>query len=201
MTANTYSMSFTSAALLRRESLLVAELYDETGNWDVVRDRVLADNLLQTRTLNTSKRLFSEIVARLKCLKPPETALLLSGTLDEQGYLLWLAVCRRYRFIYDFAVAVVREKFLRMDYRLAPEDYGAFFNAKAQQHPEVDRVARATFQKQRQFLFKMMREAGILSPDHQILPALLSHPLVSAIDRADLAIFPVADLDIVNRTS
>ena len=172
MTENRYSMSFTSGALLYQESLGVANLFEKVGDWDVVRERVMKDNLLQMRTLNASKRIFREVASRLKQLTPAELALLRTGTRQEQNHLLWLAICKRYRFIYDFAADVVREKFLRLDFDLSYDAYDVFFNNKAEWHPEVEGVAESTRKKLRQVLFKMMREANLLTQEYQILPAM-----------------------------
>ena len=46
---------------------------------------------------------------------------------------------------------------------LTYEDYDRFFYDKAEWHPEVGRVAPSTREKQRQIVFKAMREAGLLS--------------------------------------
>ncbi|MCA9874836.1 MAG: DUF1819 family protein [Anaerolineales bacterium] len=194
MTAVPYSMSFTTATLLRHESLLVAELFADLGDWETVRHLVLASNRLQMRTANSSKRIFSEIVSRLRQLTPPQQAYLLSAGHREQNYLLWLAFCKRYRFVYDFAVEVVQEKFRRMDLNLTYEDYDIYFNAKAEWHPEVEQVAASTRRKQRQFVFKTMRQAELLSSANQIVPVFLSpsfKQLVVADDPAHLAIFTV----------
>lgn len=194
MTAVPYSMSFTTATLLRHESVLVAELFADLGDWDAVRRLVLAENRLQMRTANSSRRVFREISSRLKQLTPQQLAYLLSADLREQKYLLWLAFCIRYRFVYDFAVEVVQEKFRRLDLTLTYEDYDIFFNNKAEWHPEVARVATSTRKKQRQVVFKIMHEAELLSAENQIVPILLSSPLKQVIaedDPAHLAIFTV----------
>jgi hypothetical protein len=68
MTEERYSMSFTSGALLRRESLIATELYDKLGDWVVVREKVIAQNLLQMRTLKASQTIFKEVASRLKRL-------------------------------------------------------------------------------------------------------------------------------------
>ena len=70
MTAITYSMSFTTAPLLFHETLLVAELFAREQEWQPVREKVLNENLLQMRTVNSSKRIFSELSSRLKQLTP-----------------------------------------------------------------------------------------------------------------------------------
>ena len=49
-----------------------------------------------------------------------------------------------------------------------------FFNQKAEWHDELDRIAHATQVKVRQIIFKMMREAGLLTEDHIINPVVLS---------------------------
>jgi hypothetical protein len=197
-------MSFTTGTLLHRESEVMTRLYCELGDWDAVREIVIAENRLQMRTLNASKRIFQEISSRLKWLTAPQLQLLLDGSYQEQNYLLWLAVCQRYRFIYDFAVEVIREKFLRLDFDLSYNDYDIFFNNKAEWHPEVERVADSTRKKQRQFIFKMLREAELLTADNRLLPVLLSPRLIRVIqedDPAHFAIFPTRDAAIKTWTN
>jgi hypothetical protein len=192
-------MSFTSAALAYRESITVAETYMQLGEWNGVRDKVNSENLLQMRTSNATRRICQEVISRLKQLTPAQFEFVLQGTRPEQNHVLWLALCKRYRFIYDFAVEVLREKYLRLNPALTPEDYEAFFYRKAELHPEVERVPDVTRNKQRQFLYHALRDAELLSKEHHILPALLTPALAAAIkadDPAHLTIYPVSDLDI-----
>lgn len=194
-----YSMSFTTGTLLYHESLTVLELYEELGDWGAVRERVVDGNLLQMRTLNSSRRVCREVISRLRELTAEQRQLLREGSRQEQNYLLWLGVCKRYRFIYDFASTVVREKFLRLDLTLAYEEYDLFFHDKAEWHPEVEAVAESTRNKQRQVIFKMMREAELLSQENVIIPAMLSPQLVEVVarDSADyLTIYPVSSADV-----
>lgn len=200
MTQPIYSMSFTSGTLLYHESLTIAQLHVTLEDWETVRDKVVAENRLQMRTLNASRRICREVISRLKLLTQTELGILVKGSRPEQNYLLWLVVCKRYRFIYDFAVQVVREKFLRFDLELSPEEYDIFFNTQAEWHPEVERVALATRSKQRQVVFKMLREAEILSAQNHIIPTMLTPRLMEAIGRDDpahLAIFPISDADVI----
>ncbi len=193
MSNTKYSMSFTTATLLYRESLTSAQLYTELGNWDAVRDKIIAENLLQMRTLNASRRIVREVISRLKLLTSLELEILGDGMQHEQNYVLWLAVCKRYQFIYDFAVEVLREKFLRFDFELVHPEYDTFFQAKAEWHPEVERVAPSTQGKLRQIVFKMLHEAELLAKNNRIIPALLTLRLHDAIEQdnpAYLAIFP-----------
>lgn len=194
-----YSMSFTTGGLFYHESITLARLYLDLKDWPAVRTRVMDRNLLQARTLNTAKRVFQEISSRLKLLTDDEMNVLDNSSRQEQNYILWLAVCKRYRFIHDFAVEVVREKFLRLDFQLTYQDYNIFFNTKAEWHEEMERLARETQIKLRQLLFKMLREAELFSKHNTIIPAMLTHRVVKAISknsRAYLAVFPISDVDI-----
>ena len=199
MTENPYVLSFTAGALLHQESLTVAELYGDLGDWEAVRSRVLEENLLQVRTLSAAKRVFREISSRLQQLTLAELELLRTGTRQEQGHMLWLAICKRYRFVYNFAVEVVREKVIRFDFDLSYDAYDVFFNNKAEWHPEVEGVAESTRKKLRQVLFRMMREANLLTQDNQILPAMLSPraiEIIAADSPAYLLAFPISPPEI-----
>ena len=88
---------------------------------------------------------------------------------------------------------VLHGKYNRDDLALTHIDYDIFYNAKAEWHPEVDNVAPSTRVKGRSVIFKMMREAGLLTDDRQIIPAILSPRLAQAIGDdapALLAIYP-----------
>jgi hypothetical protein len=151
------------------------------------------------RTDNASRRITREVISRLKTLTGDELSLLCEGSRDEQRLLLWLAVCKRYRFIYDFAAEVLREKFLRLDMTLTQDEYDTFFSKKAEWHPEVEGVAPTTQAKQRQVVFKMLREADLLLDDGRIQPTILTTRLIETIQTdnpALFAIYPVSEHDI-----
>lgn len=199
MTSDCYIMSFTTGGLFHQESVKLSLLFLELGDWNAVRDRVLSDNLLQARTLNTSKRVCREIISRLRKLDPREIDLLVHSSTQEQRYLLWVAACRRYKFIADFAVEVVRERYISLKYDLHYEDYDSFFNRKSEWHPELDEIRPTTRKKLRQVLFKILREADLLTADNTINSAFLSSRLLEVISlcsRQDIMVFPVFESDL-----
>lgn len=199
MTNDRYSMSFTTGCLFYRESVKLATLFVDLKDWNIVRNTVLADNLLQARTQNTSKRVCQEIISRLKTLSVQELELLNKGTSQEQAYLLWLAICRRYTFIGDFAVEIIRERFISLKTDLSNEDFEAFIHKKSEWHSEIDAIQSSTRSKLRQVLFKMLREAELLTVNNTINAALLSPRLVQVIahhQHRDLLFFPVFESDL-----
>lgn len=194
-----YIMSFSAAGLLRCECAKLAGLYLDSRDWSEVGRLALSHNVLQARTLSTAKRISRELLARLRLLTLEEMQILVDGTVLDQGHILWVGVCKRYRFVHEFAVEVIRDKFLRFELELTREDYDAFFNDKAEWHDELERLSELTQNKLRQVLFRMLREADLLSSHDTINPVVLSPRLVKTV-HADspgyLTIFPVSDLDI-----
>ncbi|MHC1730352.1 MAG: DUF1819 family protein [Syntrophobacteraceae bacterium] len=199
MKTEKYNMSFTTGGLFHQESVRIAALYFETGDWDKVRQEVLERNVLQVRTLSSSKRIYREISFRLRTLHPGELELLTNGSRHEQAHLLWLAVCRHYRFIRDFSIEVIRERFLTLRRDLNNEDYDSFFNQKAHWHQELEKITPQTHMKLRQVLFRILREADLLATDNTINTAMLTPRLVSMIGShayQDLSVFPVAESEL-----
>lgn len=191
-----YVMSFTAGSLFLRESVRLAELFLELDNWTAVRERVLGENLLQTRTRAAAQRQCREICARLQTLEGDEAALLVHGTAQDQVHLLWIAVCRRYRFIADFAAEVIRERFLALRFDLDYPDFDHFFDGKAAMHPELDSITPSTRNKLRQVLFRMLREATLLGRDHALQPVHLSSRLKSVLGSelaSALLLFPTLE--------
>jgi hypothetical protein len=189
-------MSFTTGGLFLRESVKLAEMFLQLADWNAVQEKVTAENLLQTRTLTTSKRVSREIISRIKTLYPDELDLLIHGTVQEQGYLLWISICRYYQFVADFAVEIIRERYLGMNIDLHYEDFNSFFHKKSESHPELDKIKPATRNKLRQVLFKILREAELLTGDNTINSAMLTPRLLEAISqnsRRDILFFPTPE--------
>ncbi len=135
-------MSFTTGGLFHRESVELATLYLDLGDWNSVRDKVVAENLLQTRTLNTLQRVCREVISRLRTLSPGELEFLVEGSHQEQAYLLWLAICRLYKFIAEFAVEVLRERYITLKGDLTHENFDSFFNQKSDWNLELGFLSR-----------------------------------------------------------
>lgn len=197
-------MAFTTGSLFHRESVKLAALYLDLGDWDAVRDRVITENLLQTRTLNTLKRVCREVISRLRTLSLSELEVLVESSRQEQAYLLWIAVCRRYGFIADFAAEVLRERYITLKNHLTHEDFDIFFNRKSEWHLELDEIAPATRGKLRQVLFKMLREADLLTENNMIHAAMFSPRLLELLHqgrREDVLRFPVFESELERMAS
>mgnify|MGYP002861419387 FL=1 len=188
-----YSMTFTTCSLLVQESIKVAELFSKEKDWKKVSQIAADENLFQYRTVSSLKRTLSEIISRLKLLSEDALNLLINGYKEEQLQILWLAVCLRYMFIYEFSVEVIREKYRSMQYKIEQFDFDAFFNSKMNYHESLENITETTRKKLKQVLFKMMKEAEIIDKDDNVQVALLSDRIIKAIGSMDqkyLMVFP-----------
>ena len=61
-----------------------------------------------------------------------------------------------------------------MDFELTELDYDAFFNRNVDWHDELDEITSSTKQKLKTVMFRMLREAGIITNDNLIIQAILS---------------------------
>jgi len=199
MTTEKYNMSFTTGGLFLSESIKLAEIYLELNDWDIVREKVLSNNLLQSRTLSTAKRNFREVASRLKYLTADELLFFANTNLHDQGYILWIAVCRRYIFISEFAAEVLRERYISLKSDLNYDEFDYFFHRKSELNPELDHISSKTRTKLRQVLFKILRESDLLTANNIIHAALLSPGLLDLISHShnqDALYFPVFESDL-----
>ncbi len=194
-----YRLSFTTGGLFLQESAIAAASFLQLGDWTATRARLRDENLLQVRTSAAATRISKEVTARLQELSSEELSALLDLSLRDQANLLWVTVCRRYPFIREFATEVLREHFLVLRRRLVFADFDHFLNAKALWHAELDDIAKSTQLKLRQNLFRMLREADLLSDQYEIHPAQLSPYLAQLLARQGrqvFLVFPATDNDI-----
>lgn len=199
MKTDPYKLSFTGAALSLSGSITIAEVYLQLRDWEAVKEKIKRENLLQARTQSSIQRVFQELAPRLQELTGEQLELLVEGNHQEKKYLLWYAICRRYVYIREFALEVLHEKYLRLDYELTEFDYEAFFNRKADWHDELDQLKESSRTKMKTVLFRMLREAGLISKDHVIIPTVLSRRLIEVLvsdSPTRLHIFPISISDI-----
>ena len=194
-----YLLSFTTGGLFYQHSLSIATLYISLNNWEEVYKNIIENNILQARTQSTAKRVSREIINRLKTLTSSELSLLIESSPIEQKQILFISVCRRYKFIYDFAKDVIRERYLTLKYDLPTEEFDSFYNQKEQWHEELEKISPSSKYKLRTVLYKILLEAEIIDKNKIIMPTMLSPELISLVakkDLDDLLVFPISDIDI-----
>ena len=126
--AASYKIGFTRHALLT-ETQLIAQLYNQMLDWEAVKSVVEKDNILQTRTKRSSQIIFSEIYKRLTLLNNGQIELIANDDVQDARQLVWISICRQYRFIGDFAIEVLIPASLSGRQQIDYVDYNYFFNS------------------------------------------------------------------------
>lgn len=194
LTTPPYKMSFSTGGLFVNESVHMARLHKEGEDWTETLTRGLSTGATALPKAASNRRTLREIVNRISCLTAQELNFL-SDEADrpEQEALLWLATCRAYRFIREFAIEVIQERFLSYRLDLPIDTFDHFLEAKAEWSSDLASISRSTRLKLRQVLFRMLREAGVIDTADKIRPAYVSsrlRALIASHDPADLQVFP-----------
>jgi hypothetical protein len=192
--ARPYKMSFSTGGLFVNESIEVARIYDCTCDWPETIAKALADRATSLPKSASNRRTLREIVNRVSCMKADELRFLIErADRPEQEALLWLATCRAYRFVREFATEVIGERFLSYRLALPLESFDQFFDAKAEWDEGLAKISQSTRRKLRQILFRILREAGVIDSANNIRAAHLSSRLKNLLaqsDPNDLSVFP-----------
>lgn len=189
-----YKMSFSTGGIFLNESLVVAALHQPGEAWSHTIQHALSEGAASLPKTASQRRTLREICNRLSALSDVERDFLLNDAdRGDQLALLWLGACRAYRFVREFAVEVVRERYLSFQLELPLESFDMLYAAKAEWDDGLAKISPSTQAKLRQVLFRMMREANILNADNRILSAYVSPGLKALLEDAcpqDLLIFP-----------
>jgi len=186
-----YNIGFTRTALLD-ETRLIASLYCAEMNWDIVKSKVEEGNLLQCRTKRSSDILFGEVFKRLSLLSSAQIALMAEGYPPDVRQLAWIAICKQYHFIGDFTHEVLDSLRASGRSELSVEDYGYFFNTKAESHPELEAVSDKTRTNAQPALFQIMRQCEMLGETNHLITQMISPALQNCSPESDLAFMPGA---------
>jgi hypothetical protein len=187
-------MSFVVGGLYVNESVELAQLRTQSGSWENTLRTATEAGLASLPKIASRRRSLREIIVRISTLSDAELEFLVSDAdRGEQQALLWVATCRAYRFVQEFTIEVVRERVLSLKMDLPLETFDVFFAGKAEWDERLAAITPATRAKLRQILFRIMREAGIISDDYRILAPNVSRRLRSVLEERspkDLDLFP-----------
>ena len=189
-----YRMSFSVGGLLLNESTALAQDWRPGETWADARERLVSGGVSSFPKLASQTRVLREVYDRVGHLTDAERRYLLEeADRLEQRALVWLAVCRTYRLVYEFAVEVLAERYLSWRFDIGPEAFDRFLAEKSDFDQGLAELSPSTCAKLRQVLFRILREAGLLGVEGRIQPVWLSARMKALIEEtnpADLLIFP-----------
>jgi Putative inner membrane protein (DUF1819) len=153
----------TGASALITETLVVAEEYHRLYDWNLVKESLTTNNLLNKIKQSTFNREFAEIKKRISNLSHQQIELMVSGDLDEAKSMILLSILKSYDFFNDFVVEVLSHKFQLFDRFIEDSDYSRFINYKNINHPELLTITPETASKVKQVIFKILEQLGIFT--------------------------------------
>ncbi len=144
------------------ETLAIARQFREIRDWKQVAAATRSENLLRQRTEASTARLLREIRPRLEQLSPTELDFLVGADPRDQRLLLFVAVCRHYRFIREFTTEVLWPKIQASEIQVYPGDLVRFIEDKGIHAPEVEKLTDKSRAKVRQVILRILSEAGLM---------------------------------------
>ena len=186
-----YRLSFGTGNAYINENNLILKKYLENKDWRETEKYSIENNILQTNTLSSSKRIFREISLRLKSLTLQEQEFFISSNYIDQSILIWISICRTYKFIGDFSSMIISEKFNSYQLEINYNDFNYFYEQQKVFHEELNLLKDSTRKKLRQVIFRIMKDLNIISKTKEITPLLPSVELkeISKLTRKDLKLF------------
>lgn len=150
-----------------------------------IRQQAIEENVLAIRTDSANRRVVAETTRRLSALTVGELAYLAGpySSISDREALMWIAMCRYYAIVGEFAGEVLKKHYLTGNTHLDFEDYDRFITDKATWHPELENISEGTAKKLRSNLFKAMREAHLFDKNSDTVLSFLPSPSLADILR------------------
>lgn len=193
MTPPPYTLSFTVGGLFLYEGIALARLRAEGATWDAIRQTAPAGVFVARGGASSVKRIRNEVVGRLSLLNDQEITHLTSAGMTDARMLMWVAACRKYRILAEFAHEVLDERLRSFQPEIRVTDFDALLDAKAVNAEEISRLSPSTRARLRSVAFRMLREAEILDAANRVCAPRVStalHDLLATDRRSGLDLIP-----------
>ena len=105
--------------------------------------------------MSSAKRIFREISLRLKSLIHQEQEVFIRSNYLDQSILIWIAICRTYKFIGNFASMIISEKFSSYQIELDYNNFNYFYEQQKVFYEELNSLKDSTRKKLRQVFLKL----------------------------------------------
>ena len=179
-----YSAVLTREQFLFYETRTTAKLLCDGLSKEEVMDRIVKDNLFQSPTEKSVRRMVLACIRRLEAM---ENDLLITAIAtqpsDVAKQICLYAMIRQYRLVWDFMLTVVGEKFRTLDMSFSKMELNMFFMRLQEQDNWVATWSDETITKLKQVLKKTLVENEYLDSTNalKLNPVLISPILEKAI--------------------
>ena len=172
----------------------ITDLFDEKRNWDDVRTAYIETNISQTDRNATAKRYFTYMKGIISAWTEDEMKCFQQSSFDDKKNFIWLAFCRLFPLVADFASTYVRTNTLNGQLHMNIEDFRSYIS-KLVDVGKIEEPTKTVFSKGRTIIYKMLKEMGYY--DNMMLQGGSLPPdfikLIFSHNPEELHYFPISD--------
>lgn len=176
-----YSAIMTGEPFLHFELRTVAQMRMRGLSNNEIREVVKAENSFQYKTPKSIGRALRAVLRRLDVLDDTLVEICANGSLSASRLVTLYAIAKTNLLFFDFLEEVYKEKCALGRSPLTAKDVRIFFTQKRQQSAVVAGWSEDTVRKLRQVFLKILIDAGLVTPDTQLVsppivePGLIEH--------------------------
>lgn len=177
-----YTADMTAGSLLTYETRIVAGLLVEGNDFKQIRQMVEKQNVLQKRSIEAAKRMFSLIKNRLDEFDEEFFKLVYYADADTAKQAILVATINNSLIMEEFMLTMVREKYLTGDKKLTNVAWNRFIDNSKLGNPDFPKWSEQTFQKIGNCIYRSLNEAGFLSDENELQGVYVSRELKSYLE-------------------
>lgn len=178
-----YRFSFTVGGLFLHEAMALADAWQMHRDWQVVRHAVPDNLFISSGMPSSAARLRNEAIRRLSHLDEVELEHLADCPASDARALCWVAACREYRFMLDFAWQVLVEKHNPYAEPVRYADFDILLDGLEATNADLSPVKASTRLRLRSVLFRILHEAELIDGEGRVLTLPISPKLREILGR------------------
>jgi len=157
-----YKADITAGALKLPESRVIAGLLLRGVSDKEWRQAIYDDNILQTRSPKTAKRLAVLIRGRLSCVEAPLWKLIQDGSATEATHACLAASVKASHLLGDFLDLVLREQYRTFKETLSRTVWTDYIEECRGRDPDMPQWSESTIMRLRSSVYTILVEAGYM---------------------------------------
>jgi len=157
-----YLADITAGSLKVRESRIIADLLISGVSSEEWESALFADNVLQTNSQATAKRLSQLLKLRLQTMDDVLWQLIRDGSLIVATHACLAAAIKHSALMGDFLDLVMREQYRLRNQNLSPAVWARYIDDCHGRDPDMPEWRDSTVQRLRSSVFQILAQAGYI---------------------------------------
>jgi hypothetical protein len=181
-----YTADMTAGSLLTYETRIIAGLLLDGLDFKAIKVQVEKQNILQKRSIEAAKRMFSLIKNRLEDFDTEFYKLIYYGDADTSRQAMLVGTIKNSRIMEEFVLSTVREKYLTGDKQLTKSAWNRFVDGSRLGNPDFPSWTQNTFQKIGDCIYRALNEAGYLSDTNELQAVYISREVKTYLENHNM---------------